>query len=204
MTTHAGPKHIHVTEAASEITKNDRFSFVLVIVTFVVMFTIGLLMKQQSAAGTWPFSDTESGIEAEYPVGWLVEEGTTYVARIRDPKSRPFKTQLMLTVVPAGGQTAIRNVLDSLTLQRSVDLPAYRVIQVQEFDEGGFTVTQMDFVYVQTDPNPFIERLPVVVRGIDRIILDGNRAIIASYMADESTFETQLTTFERFVASLRY
>lgn len=198
------PKHVHVTEASSEITKNDRFSFVLVIATFVVMVSVGLLIKQQSAAGTWSFSDTESGIEAQYPVGWLVEEGSTTVARIRDPKARPFKTQFVLTVVPAGGQTAIRNVLDTLTLQRSIDLPAYRVLQVENFDQGGFTVTQMDFVYVQTDPNPFIERLPVVVRGMDRVILDGNRAIIASYMADEATFDAQLITFERFVASLRY
>src|SRR5688572_24797401 len=204
MTVNLGPKHIHATEATTEITKNDRFSFVLVIVTVVIMVALGLLIKQQSAAGTWSFSDTESGIEAQYPVGWLVEEGSTYVARIRDPKSRPFKTQFVLTVVPAGGQTAIRNVLDSLTLQRSVDLPAYRVLNVEELDQGGFTVTQMNFVYVETDANPFIERLPVVIRGIDRVILDGNRAIIASYMADEATFESQLIVFERFVASLRY
>lgn len=204
MTVAAGPKHVHVTEAASEITKNDRFSFVLVLFTFLIMISIGMVIKQQSSLGTWPYVDTESGIEAQYPVGWLVEEGTTYVARIRDPKARPFKTQFMLTVVPTGGQTAIRNVLDSLTLQRSVDLPAYRVLQVQEIQQEGLTVTQMDFVYVQTDPNPFIERLPVVVRGIDRVIIDGNRAIIASYMADETTFESQLIVFERFVSSLRY
>jgi hypothetical protein len=62
----------------------------------------------------------------------------------------------------------------------------------------------MEFVFVETDPNPFIERLPVVVRGLDRVVLDGNRAVIVTYMAEEASFSENFLAFERFVASLRY
>jgi hypothetical protein len=190
--------------SATDVTKNDRFAAVLVIAAVVMMVLCGLVIKGQSASDTWTFTNKEAGIDASYPAGWLVDQGPLYVARIRNPKARPYKTQFMLTVVPAGGETSVRNVLDSLTLQRSVDLPAYRVLDVEQFESGGAPVTQMNFVYVETDPNPFIERLPVVVRGVDRVVLDGNRAIIISYMAEQSVFESGLPAFERFIASLRY
>lgn len=200
--------HVHtwedqLEEAASDLTKNDRFSAVLVVIVFAAAIGLGLLLRQQSMGETWPYISQEAGIEGTYPAGWLTDEEGSYVVRIRDPKARPYKTQYQITVVPAGGQTSIRNVLDNLTLQRSVSLPAYRVLSVEE-GGGAEAVTQMEFVFVQTDPNPFIERLPVVVRGLDRVVLDGNRAVIVTYMAEEASYFANLAGFERFVASLRY
>jgi hypothetical protein len=174
------------------------------VIMTAVALALGLLLRQTSQGTTWSYQNAEAGIEAQYPAGWLADEAGTYLARIRDPKARPFKTQYLLTVVPAGGQTSVRNVLDSLTLQRSVTLPAYRVISVEQTQQGEQLVTRMEFVFVDADPNPFIERLPVVVHGIDRIVLDGNRAIIATYMAENTTFDANREGFERFVASLRY
>jgi hypothetical protein len=192
------------TTLTGDTTKNDRFSSVLVVIVAAVAITLGLLLRQTSQGTTWSYENAEAGIEAQYPAGWLADEDGSYLARIRDPKARPFKTQYLLTVVPAGGQTSIRNVLDSLTLQRSVTLPAYRVISVEQIEQGEQVITRMEFVFVDSDPNPFIERLPVVVHGIDRIVLDGNRAIIATFMAENTTFEVNLEGFDRFVASLRY
>jgi hypothetical protein len=193
-----------VTTSTGDVTKNDRFSAVLVAIVAAVSLTLGLVLRQTSQGTTWTYENAEAGIQAQYPAGWLADEDGIYLARIRDPKARPFKTQYLITVVPAGGQTSVRNVLDSLTLQRSVNLPAYRVISVEQIEQGDQVITRMEFVFVDADPNPFIERLPVVVHGIDRIVLDGNRAIIATLMAENTTFEANREGFERFVASLRY
>ena len=114
----------------STITKNDRFSSLLVVLITIGAIILGLFIKQQTVNETWEYVSRESGIEAFYPSGWLIDESGGYVVRIRDPKARPFKTQFMITIVPAGGSASVRNVLDNLTLQRAADLfAAYQGLQ---------------------------------------------------------------------------
>lgn len=192
------------TSPPSDLTRNDRFAEVLVAILAVAALILGLSLRQQNMSQTWRYENREVGIEALYPAGWLVDEGGDYVVRIRDPYARPFKTQYQIRIVPAGGQTSIRNVLDSLTLQRSTDLAAYRVFSVDEVPVGGAMLTQMNFAFVDADPNPFIQRLPVVVRGMDVVIRDGDRAIVVTYMAADDAFEENRVAFEHFLASLRY
>lgn len=188
----------------SGITRNDRFSAILVVMITAAALGLGLIIKQSSSTDTWPYESRETGIAANYPAGWLADESGNYAVRVRDPKARPFKTQYVITVVPMGGQTSIRNVLDGLTLQRSIDLPAYRVLDIEEIKTGGITLTQMNFAFVDADPSPFIQRLPIAVLGTDILILDGNRTIIVTYMSDKETFEANRPSFERFFSSLRY
>lgn len=187
-----------------DTTRNDRFSAVLVIIVAIAGIGLGLSVRQRTLNQVWLFRDQQTGIEAIYPAGWLTDQSGDYVAKIEDPKSRPFKTRYIIDVVPGGGATSVRNVLDGLTLQRSIDLPAYRVLDIQEINLGETNATQMDFVFVQADPNPFIERVPVVVRGMDIVIIDGNRAIIVTLMSDEDSFEQNQDGFRRFLGSLRY
>jgi hypothetical protein len=185
-------------------TRNDRFGEVLVAVLFVVFFGLGLLIQQRSSNRLWSYSSREAGIDATYPAGWLFDEQGDYVVRFSDPKERPFKTQFTISVVPAGGQASIRTVLDGQTVQRSSDLAAYRVLEVGE-STGifGDTVT-MDFAYVDADPNPFVQRLPVVVLGRDILFRDGDRVVILTYMAQADSFDEMLPAFERFQSSIQY
>lgn len=191
-------------ESASDLTRNDRLGTTLIVLLVAGLVLAGLVIRQRTTTATWLYSSREEGLEVAYPAGWLIDEQGDYVMRARDPKARPFNTRYQITAVPAGGQASIRNVLDGLTLQRSTDLSAYRVLSVQESSLDGQTVTEMNFAYVDADPNPFIQRLPTVVVGRDIVIRDGDRAIVATYMADRDTFDAGLSGFERFVASLSY
>lgn len=191
-------------EHLPDFTRADRFGAILVIALAAVVLIAGVVLRQQSLGQTWRYENREIGIEAQYPANWLVDEGHGYAARFRDPLARPFKTQYQIEIVPAGGQTSIRNVLDGLTIQRSAAFSAYHVLSVEEVPVGGAMLTEMRFTLVDADPNPFTQRLPVVVRGIDIVIRDGDRAIVATYMAAEGIFEANRASFERFLASLRY
>lgn len=191
-------------ETPSDLTKNDRFSAVLVLLITLIGLGLGLLIQRSTASQVWVYSNTPAGIDAAYPLGWLTDERGNYVVRILNVRARPYKTQYIISVVPISGQTSIRNIIDSLTLQRSVDFPAYRLINVEEVSSGTSPVTRMEFAFVETDPNPFIERLPVVVQGMDIVFVDGNRAIIVTFMTDRESYDEDLASFERFVASLRY
>jgi hypothetical protein len=191
--------------SSSGLTRSDRLSAILVIVMAALAITSGLILRQRATARTWTYVSQEAGIEATYPAGWLVdEEDASYVARLRDPAARPFKTQYRIAIVPAGGQTSIRNVLDGLTFQRSTDLAAYRVLNVAPVEINGAEYTQMNFAFVEADPNPFVQRLPVVVLGRDIVIRDGDRVIVVTYMAEENRFDDDLDGFDRFFSSLRY
>jgi hypothetical protein len=42
------------------------------------------------------------------------------------------------------------------------------------------------------------------VLGTDLVIIDGDRAIVATFMDEQSTYPENLPVFQRFFASLRY
>lgn len=191
-------------EVAGGLTRNDRVSSYLVILLTIAALALGLLLHQRLISQTWTYVSREAGIEAAYPAGWIVDEGGTAVATISDPRARPFKTQYQISAIPAAGQTSIRNVRDGLTIQRSTDLAAYRVLDVTDVEMSGAQLRQMDFAFVQADPNPFIQRLPTVVLGRDIFIRDADRVIVVTYMAAEQSFDAGLPDFDRFVASLQY
>lgn len=191
-------------DVASEQTRNDRFSSLLVIIVTLILLGLGLVNSQRITNNLWAYNSRVAGIEATYPAGWLIDESGEYVVRMRNPRARPFKTQYQIRIVPAGGQTSIRNVLDGLTLQRSSDLAAFRVLSVEDVSVGATTLTRLTFAFVDADPNPFIQRLPVVVKGMDILIRDGERVIVVTFMAEEDTFDQDQPDFDRFLQSLRY
>lgn len=182
------------------LSRNDRFSAILVIVVVVTTLLLGLALRGRALARTRPYIDRETGIEVQYPADWLLDTRGDYVLRARDPAARPFKTEYTVRIAPASGQTSVRNVLDTLTLQRSSTLSAYRVLSVEEEED----FTRMTFAYVDADPNPFVQQLSIVVRGMDIVVLDGNRAIVVTFAAEAERFEDELSEFERFFESLAY
>lgn len=189
------------TAGATGILRNDRYGSLLSVVVAVGALTLGLLIRQSELSSTVPFSDRTAGVQTRYPTGWLLDTEGNYVMQVQDPAARPFKTAYRIQVVPASPQTSIRNVLDNQTLQRSSELAAYRVLSIQEVSEN---VTRMDFAFVDTDPNPFLQRLPVVVLGTDLVLLERDRAVIVTFMAAEDNYTRELPRFQRFFASLNF
>lgn len=184
--------------------KTDRYAEILVLVVMLFAILGGLAIKQQSQSITWLFESRQAGISVRYPAGWLVQEGGGHIVTVRDPKARPFKTQFIISSIPTSPQTTTRNILDGVTLQRSNDLAAYRVLSIASTTLNGSNVAQVEFAYVDADPNPFIQRLPIVVRGVDLVLITSSRAIVVTFMSDSTTFEADRDQFQRFVASLRY
>lgn len=187
--------------AARTVSRSDRYASILALAVTALALALGLLLRQGQVSSTVSFVDRTAGVQTRYPSGWLLDTDGDYVMRVRDEAARPFKTTYLIRVVPASPQTSVRNVLDSLTLQRSSERAAYQVLSVQETSE---TVTRMDFAFVDTDPNPFLERLPVVVLGTDLVVLDGDRAIVVTMMAAEDVYARELPRFQRFFAALSF
>lgn len=173
-------------------------------VTLLALFG-GILIRDSVILETVFYEDPSAGISARRPAGWLVDRGEDYVFRLSDPKARPFKTALQVTVLPVGPDATGRNALDLLSLRRSTQLSGYRVLSVRDsVNTARGPASAMRYAYVASEANPFLETLPVVVRGVDVVFFKSNQAIIASYQANLDRFDDEYFRFEQFVASLRF
>ena len=190
--------------STGDTTRNDRFAGLLAIVISLAAIGLGIVILERSKSETWIYENREAGIDGRYPAQWLVNEQGDYIVQIRDPRATPFKTQYILRALPLSQDDTIRNVLDNLTLQRSTSLSGYRVLDIEERNQGNRQITEMSFVFVDTDPNPYIERLPIIVLGLDRVIQDGDRAIVVTFMSAKESFNANLPDFEQFMATLEF
>jgi hypothetical protein len=94
-------------------------------------------------------------------------------------------------------------VLDALALERAGQVVAYRTLGTDQVLVGGETATRRDFTYVHVDHNPYVDRLPVVVRGTDLALRDGGRIIVVTFLASVDDFDAHYRYFRTFAESLR-
>jgi len=64
--------------------------------------------------------------------------------------------------------------------------------------------TAMNYTYANIESDPFLETVPVVVRGIDILTIRRGQAIIITFLSDASSYNENYAYFERFLASLEF
>jgi hypothetical protein len=101
------------------------------------------------------------------------------------------------------GVTQERNVLDALSLTREQTLSTYNVWSTEPFAmPDGTVATSMTYTYVATQPDPFLETIPVVVQGRDILLIRRGQAIVITFVAELKTYDEDFAIFERFLSSL--
>jgi hypothetical protein len=60
----------------------------------------------------------------------------------------------------------------------------------------------MTYAYTQDERNPFLESLPLVVQGVDVIVLRGSQAVVITYREERSAFENHLYRFDNLLRTL--
>jgi hypothetical protein len=191
--------------APPPLTRNQRWANMLVVVVAVVGLSIGLLIKNQAVSSTVPFRDLAAGILAQYPERWLLDTGGEYVFRVQDPESPGFRTTLQVDVVSIGEDAAARNIIDTLTLERAQTLAAYRILRNVPYTlPDGESATYLDYAFVSAENNPFLESLPVVVRGVDIISIKRGQAIVVTFRVEADQFDEEFWRLEQFLASLEF
>lgn len=187
------------------LTRTQRWTNALTVVVALFGLGIGFLMKDQIISATVPFRDLAAGILARYPQGWLLDTAGDYVFRVRDPESPRFLTTLQVQVIAIGQDAAARNILDDLTLQRAQTLAAYRILRaIPDTLPDGDPTTRVEYVYVATETNPFLEPVPVVVYGVDMVTLKRGQAVIVTFRVEAERFEDEAWRLEQFLASLEF
>ena len=113
---------------AIQITPRQRWSIVLSYFVIIGGLALGVNQRDSLLHQTSTYSNIEAGITAEYPARWLLDESDANIFRVRDMSHRGFNTLIEVSSLPVGADSAERNLLDRLSMQRSQVLIDYTVL----------------------------------------------------------------------------
>lgn len=182
---------------------NQRWNSYLALAMAGAMLFLGLTLRNASFNAVTTFEDLEAGVRAQVPAGWLLDnENSDYVFRAVDPDALPFKTTLQVAVLTVGADATPNIVLDILFLQRSTRLANYVEISRSDQTLRGDPAKRMTYAYTEFERNPFLQSLPIAVKGVDVVVLRRGQAVIVSYREESSTFDENLYRFENLLQTV--
>jgi hypothetical protein len=184
------------------IRRRDRWADWAVIVLVAVALFLGLALREAVRSRTVPFAFPEAPVSGRCPANWVRDTGDDPLLRARDPLGGEFRTTIELRSRPlaAGAEPAI--VLDALALERAGQVAAYRMLSTDQVLLSGQDATRRTFAYVHVDSDPYVDRLPVVVRGMDLALREGNRVVVVTLLADADRFDANYRYLRRFIQAL--
>ncbi len=179
---------------------NQRWNTYLALAVAVLVLAVGLTLKNNALSATQEFEDLEAGVRARVPADWLIDtQSDEYVFRAQDPNALPFKTILQVSVLTVGNDATPNIVLDLLNMQRAPRFSTYREIARTDEILRGDPAKRMIYAYTQDERNPFLATVPIVVQGVDVVVLRRGQAVIITYREERNTFDTNLYRFENLL-----
>lgn len=187
------------------LTFRQRWSHYIAVLYCLVAILIGLNLRDAALTATISYTNSQAGIRAQYPANWLIDESGDYIFRVRDLSRPGFKTTIQVATRPVSALTSTRNVLDALNLSRAQTLAAYEVLSEEFYAlPNDVSATAMTYTFVDTQDNPFLQGIPVVVQGLDILTIRGGQALVITFLADASAFDRVKPVFDQFLDNLEF
>jgi hypothetical protein len=191
------------TKTMKTVSLGDRFSELAVILLTVVALALGWWLKSSVENRSLAFSN--DGITARTPIGWLVEKpGGLEVLQTTDRTASGFGTTYLIQKQAAQAQAKPADVASLLTLDRGNTLTGYRVLDQRDVLVQGRSAVEIEYVYVESAANLTHAVIPAVVHGLDYVFVENGKAVIITYRADQSRYDTDLARFNRFLVSVQF
>ncbi|MEP7285243.1 MAG: hypothetical protein ABI947_05690 [Chloroflexota bacterium] len=189
-----------------ELNFRQRWASYLTIIVAVLALAGGYALRVNSLNATQRFENKQIGLAARYPVNWLLEEGKTdFVFRVQDPAAVPFKTTLQMALLPFGPDALLAEIPNYLNITRATSLSTYIALQINSVTlPNGTQGLQMEYAYAASETNPALQSVPIVVRGLDVIVLRNSQALVITYRADVQSFDRNRHYFDSFLRSLEF
>lgn len=181
----------------------DRFAEITVILVTIVALVIGWFYKSGVENASVSFS--AEGISAAAPKGWLQSspEGETLL-RTTDINSQGFGATYTLRKIAVSSEATASEIASRISLEYAQDLIAFRILDQREVTVYGREAFEIDYVFVESNPDLTHTEFPSVVRGTDYIFLNGDHALVVSFQADEKTYDLDLNRFHLFLQSISF
>lgn len=182
----------------------DRFAEITVVLVTLVALTTGWFFKSSVENASVPFE--AEGITAEAPKGWLQAgaEGDILMRTV-DINSSGFGATYTIRQIAITSEATTSEVASLLTLEHAQNLTAFRMLDQQEVkDSNGRNAYIINYVFVESNPDVTHAEIPSVVRGKDIVYLNGERAVVVSFQADENNYDLDLGRFYIFLESIQF
>jgi hypothetical protein len=197
--------------------RRDRLADWLVIIVVAIALLSGWAAKAWAERGRERFTSSETGLTLRYPVGWLMSSAEEYVFKVRDPRSGPFKTTYQITAekLDPARPMSLMDAVQTTSVSRARKLTAFRMLDIVPVDEEGQPLPSSieaqeekpkppsaiwsRYVYVDEEPDPFRESLPVVVLGLDYTAAKGGNLYTLTLLAAEADFAAVEKDFKAFI-----
>jgi hypothetical protein len=181
----------------------DRYAEISVILVTVVALFLGWILMNNVESRSVSFES--SGVSAQIPAGWMTSSATTgEILRSTDLTSSGFGTTYSIVTFPVAEGTKPAEVASLLTLKYGPKLTAFRILDQQEVVVNGRVGYKLTYVYVDSDADITNASLPVVVHGVDYIFVNGGKAVVISYRASETNFQSDFERFRSFLESVSF
>jgi hypothetical protein len=197
---------VEITNITGELTPRQLWGHNLVVILSVLMFFVGVNLRDSTLNATRSYTNLEAGIRAEYPENWLIDTSGDYVFRVRDVSQIGYSTTIQISVRPVGADTPPRYLFDALTLNRSQTLASYSVLAsgLSYVLPDETVANAMEYTFVASGNNPFLQSVPIVVRGMDILTIRRGQAIIITFLSASNSYDQNYTVFQRFISSLEF
>ncbi len=195
---------INLDERNQPLSFGQRWNTYLSLALAALALIFGLTLRRNTLNATQTFENLEAGIRANIPNGWLLDaRSTAYVFRAENPSALPFKTMLQVSVIAVGPDATPTNVLMMLNAERPSELPAYKPLSIKEETwRDGSPAIRLTYAYTQDERNPFLESVPLVIEGVDVIVLRRSQAVIITYREERSAFDKNLYRFDNLLRTV--
>ncbi|MBA3870133.1 MAG: hypothetical protein H0X30_13395 [Anaerolineae bacterium] len=190
----------------TQVTFRQRWNHYLVLVAACIGLVAASSLRDNALFAVTPYINTTAGIRALYPRNWLIDTSGDYIFRVQDASRVGFKTTIQVAVQAVSPNTTTRNLVDALTLNRSQLLAGYHPLSADnEFAlPDGTLATAVSYNYAAINADPFLDAMPVVVKGFDIISIKRGQAVIITFLADSNTYSDDYNTFNRFLSTLEF
>ena len=193
---------VEIRESAP-LTFTQRWNTYLAIVLAAGVMVLGITLRDSNLNATVTLENLESGVRAQVPANWLQDtRGDDYLFRVRDPNAVPFKTTLQVSVLTVGPDATPDLVLNLLTMQRSSRFATYHEISRSDAMLRDDPAKRMVYAYTEFERNPALQSLPMVIKGVDLVVLQGTQAVVVTYREEQSAFDDHLYRFESLLRTL--
>ena len=195
-------------DTPTQLNFRQRWASYLTIGMAILGLLIGNLLHGRVVNATSFYQNSQNGISARYPLNWLLTEadlGENVVFRVEDPSAFPFKTIMQVALQISGPDELANDVRDQLNISRSSQFFAYRALDTSPTTlPDGSSALKLDYAYVAGESNPFLQSVPIVVQGVDLIVMRNQEVLIISYRAESSRFDQDYHYFDAFLRSLQF
>ncbi len=191
-----------IAELRARAQERDRLVDWILVAMIVVALLVGWGLKAAAEGRT--VTAEVGGLKLRYPAGWLKTEAQPPVLLRAEEWLGPARSVITVQRRPLPPlDNPLAAVQQALTLERARAWTAYRTLETEENASiGGRPAHRVAFGYVEANPNPFLQTMPVVMYGEDYLIRAGNEVYIVTLTAAETYYDRARGALNPVVRSL--